>query len=170
MTTREKILVAAMVLAVLVGAYMIFSPTGGQESEVADLDRETITQQINAATTAALDGRLTSERESIITSALRPWVTNPFFRPPPVPVEMQEDDVTNVPDPLPDFVYQGYLETSTHQLAMINGRAYVVGEGMKEHGFEVLEINPNRVVIAFRKPSGKISWQQAYVLEDNFYE
>ncbi|PTN37525.1 hypothetical protein [Desulfonatronum sp. SC1] len=167
MANREKIMVLAMILAVVYGAYTLLAPAGILDTDVEELDRAAITEQIDATTTVARTGRLTSGQETVIQTALRPWIKNPFFRPPPVSAK-DKAAMVGVPDPLPEFVYQGYLETDTHRLAMINGRTYTVGERMREQGFEVLEIYPKTVVIAFRLPSGEVNWRQAYPLEDGF--
>ena len=132
-------------------------------------DRQMLLDQVKAATDAADHGRLSPRQQHVMQEALLPWPGNPFHRPAQdIAATEQNETVAMLPDPLPEFVYQGYLETDDVRLAMINGRPYAAGEIMRDAGFEVLTVHPRSVVIVYRAASGEVAWRQEYILEDGF--
>ncbi|WP_031386839.1 hypothetical protein [Desulfonatronum thiodismutans] len=168
MATREKILVLAMIVAVGYGAYAMFWPDERETASTVQ-DRQMLLDQVKAATDAADQGRLSPRQRHVMQEALLPWPGNPFHRhSPDIAATERNETEAAVPDPLPEFVYQGYLETDEVRLAMINGRPYAEGERMREPGFEVLTLNPKSVVIVFRAASGEVAWRKEYTLEDGF--
>jgi hypothetical protein len=154
-----------MIVAVGYGAYAMFWPDERETARTVQ-DRQVLLDQVKAATDAADQGRLSPRQRHVMQEALLPWPGNPFHC--RSSHAAQDEEEATIPDPLPEFVYQGYLETDEVRLAMINGRPYAEGEWMREPGFEVLTLNPKSVVIVFRAASGEVAWRKEYTLEDGF--
>lgn len=166
MATREKILVLAMIMAIAYGAYTVLAPAEKESAGNAQ-DRQMLLDQVKAATDAADQGKLTPRQKHVMQEALQPWPHNPFHRPSPDRTD-QEDAATVIPDPLPEFVYQGFLETDEMRLAIINGRAYAPGEFLEESGFFLVQIRDGSVILGYRQSSGSGMWQKEFYLEDEY--
>ncbi len=166
MATREKILILAMIMAIAYGAYSVLAPN---KNEIArnPQDRQVLLDQVKAATDAANQGKLTPRQKHVMQEALLPWSGNPFHRR-PAGMATNEQEVAALPDPLPEFVYQGFLETDEMRLAMINGRVYAPGEFLEEKGFILIQIRDSSVVLGYRQPSGRETWRQEFQLQDEY--
>ncbi len=154
MSTREKIIVGAMCLTILYGAYELFgsganlrkqppvqkNPVEELRNFVVDIGQKLIAQEI------------ADEYEYMIAKAGDDWTKDPFIHSSvPLKALLTIEKVDTPPKTeakQPDFLYTGYLSLGKKKLAIINGMEYVEGEGLDFKGYYVKSIAPRHVVVA----------------------
>ena len=165
MTTREKILVGLMCLAILYGAFELFwTPTThkppGRKTAVSDKDL----QKFAAEVAQKLDKEKMTDKEIYrIEKASVKWNKDPFLQDPgPLsdkkPVNALADHGEQ-PSGMPeDLVYSGYLQLGETKMAVINGMEYTVGESLGLNGLYIKKIGSQRVTI------GKLKSKETFQL------
>lgn len=147
MTTREKIIVGLMVLAVIYGVYTVFFATPRNVS-IPSGNRELET--LNSFVTKVAEKTKTSlskEQTYILQKARTDWKQDPFVQ--IQPKLTREEAAARQPLVLNrKVVYTGFLEMGAKRLAIINGMEYEVGDRLEPAGLIVRTINPTHVVVA----------------------
>ena len=156
MTTREKIIVALMVLAVAYGGYALFfeKPPGPKTLQTqAGLDSlNKFITQIAETTKSGL-----SEGDAyVIQEAESQWYQDPMVTintKTESEVKEKQEEV-QAPPPGVKIVYSGYLQMGDKSLAIVNGMEYEAGDELIQGGYVIRNISPSRVVLA-TTPDGK---------------
>ena len=148
MTTREKIIVALMLLAVGYGGYTFFlaGPPKGTAIESAG-DRELAA--LNLFITKVADktkNSLSKEQAYVLQKAQIEWKQDPLLQ---IEPEMsQEEREKRQPLVLKSkILYTGFLQMGGKRLAILNGVEYEVGDRLEPDGLILRDIHPNHVVI-----------------------
>lgn len=148
MSTREKIILCLVILAVGYAAYNFLADTPKRvhietEEGLTDLN-EIIADVIEEVDKAVL----TKTEAFIIGQAGAEWKRDPFLKPgPPVKFRL-ENGQAEVSAEEVSFTYSGYLEMADKKLAIINGIEYTAGEMLiNGGGYIVSSIFPTRVVL-----------------------
>lgn len=134
MSKREKILVAASVLALVVGLLLMIEPTkpGGEGASPKE-DITTLVATLGAAAnedpSRGLDG-------AVMARIRPPWGPDPFYGAGPVMF-----------DPAEDLHYQGYVRSGSRIVALINNREYRPGDEVEGRNLRVEAIAPDRVIL-----------------------
>ena len=156
MTTREKIIVGLMVLAVVYGVYAIFfeKPAGPQTLQTqTGLDSlNTFITQVAETTKSGL-----SETDAyIMQQAESQWYQDPMatIKTNTEAEAKQKEEELQAPPPDVKIVYSGYLQMGDKRLAIINGMEYEAGDELIQGGYVIRSISPSRVVLA-KTPDGK---------------
>jgi hypothetical protein len=158
MSKREKIIVGAMVVAILYGAYSFLFDSGPQKTLRISSGRavplqqyvvEVITQ-LKQADTSAVDGYLIEQAQGALN-------TNPFYRETAAREEIEtlkaeetaemERKAKEAAIAASRFAYTGFIEMGSTRLAIVNGREFSEGEMLNAEGMVLKRISPNAVVI-----------------------
>ena len=148
MTTREKIIVGLMVLAVCYGVYTIF--LAGPPDEDAfktggDKELETLNLFI-AKVADKTKNSLSKEQAYVLLKAQEKWKQDPLLQ---IEPEMSPEE-KEARQPLvleSKILYSGFLQMGDKRLAILNGIEYEIGDRLDPGGLIVREIYPNHVVI-----------------------
>jgi hypothetical protein len=156
MSKREKIILAAVLVALLYAAYTFYSEPSPQKANVA---AETELSGVRALATQLSDelkkDSLTDNERYILDRADAEWSTDPFL----------ERKLSSASAPgrgaagaqSNEFVYSGYLEVNQRRLAVVNGMEYVVGEQLESGGYIIKSIDPEKVVLEDLSKGGQIT-------------
>jgi len=152
MGKREKIILAAMCVAVLYGVYALFFESSSSKSKAAPAvsKKQEMIKIDTLVTTAAvaLKGNKTSAVDAyIIESAQKIWAGDPFYA--GLAVEKTDTEAAA-------FFYTGYIEHEGERLAIINGVDYRVGEELEIPGYTLIGITPSKAVIEHKESKGEI--------------
>jgi len=144
MSTREKIILCLVILAVGYVAYNFLADTPKRvhietEEELTDLKKLTadVIEEMDKAV-------LTKTEAFIIGQAGAKWKRDPFLKPgPPIKFGLESGQAEVLA-----FTYSGYLEMVDKKLAIINGIEYTAGEMLiNGGGYIVSNIFPTRVTL-----------------------
>ena len=165
MSTREKIVVGLMVLAILWGGYTLLFT--GSDNQVRG--PETSTQQLDetrafvqtVTETVAKEASAPSNTPYLLKRAAAAWTSDPFLdRQTALTYEaekMAQEEVKEVSAAELGLVYSGYLIAGDKSLAVINGLEYEEGEKLdREGGYIVKTISPIQVVIGREGSTSRI--------------
>ena len=147
MTTREKIIVGFMVVAIAYGVYTVFF-SAPREASISSGHKETDTLDsfVNKIAKQSKTG-LSKEQTYILQKARTEWKQDPFVR--IAPKMTREEKVNRQPLVLNSkILYTGFLEMGNKRLAIINGMEYEVGDILDQAGLVVKNISPSHVVVA----------------------
>ncbi|HUV50718.1 MAG TPA: hypothetical protein VMW78_06860 [Anaerolineae bacterium] len=148
MSTREKIILCFVILAVGYAAYNFLAATPKivhveTEDELTNLKKLTadVVEEVSRAV-------LTKTEAFIIGQAGAEWKRDPFLKP-GLPVKFEpESGRAEVSAEKARFTYSGYLEMADKKLAIINGIEYKAGEIIVNGGgYIVGSISPTRVAL-----------------------
>jgi hypothetical protein len=147
MTTREKIIIGLMVLAVVYGVYTVFFAA---PRDVSISRGEKGLETLNSFVTKVAEKTKTSlskEQTYILQKARTEWKQDPFIQ--IQPKLTREEEAARQPLVLTSkIIYTGFLEMGDKRLAIINGMEYEVGDSLEPAGLVVKTINPTHVVVA----------------------
>jgi hypothetical protein len=146
MTTREKIIVGFMVLAVIYGGYTVFL-SSPREAAISSGDKEL--EALNSFVTKVAERTKTdfSEQQAyILQKAQAAWKQDPLIQ--IQPKESREEQEARQPLVLKSkMLYSGFMQMGDTRLAIINGAEYEAGDRLEPEGLIVRSISPNHVVI-----------------------
>jgi hypothetical protein len=155
---RERIIVIAMIIVVIYGAYNFFSKPDdativeGSKKRMADLK-----QFVVEAATSLSNEYISATDQYIIEKAGKQWTQNPFLRTGSLltsePFEARAEVVVDSIK----LSYTGFLQTSDKHLAIINGTEYERGEQLSEAGYYIKKISPKHVVIGIKNNTENIT-------------
>ena len=151
LTTRQIVILAVMLLAVLYAAYDFLSKgrkgtaaveTGKKAEELGVLVKDiTATLTKDAPSPAAAH---------MIKQAETPWLRDPFYE----KIEAREASVTRemaqasaLAAVKGKILYTGYLDTGRKKIAIINGNEYVAGDTLDVDGYVLKNIDPTRITL-----------------------
>ena len=157
MSKREIILVIAMVLGVMYGAWELFF-AGGTPRQRAASAPAAAQPDLTAFVTETAARILPTEAEKGLKYAMAraagDWPGNPFLDKAPELFDSRKAvEETLEKDKAPEvvfaegMVYSGFLELGKVRLAIINGIEYQAGEMIEHADLKLAEIQPNRVVM-----------------------
>ena len=148
MTTREKIIVALMVLAIGYGGYTFFLSGPPDEQAFSSAgDREL--KALNLFITKVADktkNRLSKNQAYVLQKAQMEWRQDPLLQ---IEPEMSPEE-KEARQPLvlkSKILYTGFLQMGHKRLAILNGIEYEVGDRLEPDGLILRGIHPNHVVI-----------------------
>jgi len=148
MTTREKIIVGLMVLAMVYGVYTIFFAGPPEETAFktgGDKELETLNLFI-AKVAEKTKNSLSNKQAYVLQKAQTDWKQDPLLQ---IEPEMSPDEI-EAHQPLvleSKILYTGFLQMGDKRLAILNGIEYEIGDRLDPGGLIVREIYPNHVVI-----------------------
>jgi hypothetical protein len=150
MSTREKILVGLMIVAVCLGALVLISDGRNETaSKGASSATQPLTQMLTRLTAQFGNDTSLEGNRYILSMARSPWQKNLF--PEGVDALSTTAEATGSADMLPAnvaLVYSGFIETPHRRVAIINGIEYVVGDQLDKSVYTVQGIAPTQVVLA----------------------
>ena len=150
MSTREKIIVALAVVALLYGVYIVFLEPKAKEqpftnTQKTDLDGlKTFITKVAAATKEGL-----SEKDNyVLQRAENQWIRDPLVRiKKPEKSETDSQKTFEKANLTKAIQYTGFLEMGTMRLAIINGNEYAAGDRLENSGYIVRSISPTQIVV-----------------------
>lgn len=142
MTTREKLIVGAMVVAVAYAGFSLVQgsrrkPSGGRQAPKAGELQAFVAQ--SRAQLATI--RLTAGERAVLDATRMEWDGAPFA------VFSGVTAVKTDGSGPPAYRYTGFVQAGGVRLAIINGREYRVGEPLLDGSGVVETIAPGRVVL-----------------------
>lgn len=154
MSTREKIVIIIMILAIAYAGYDFFLSSPPKTTSV-DTERELeLLNKLVTDVTQNLSKEDLSETDAyILARAEVDWVKDPFCK---------EKFISETPKSAAKvsheitFNYSGFVEMAQKKMAIINGLEYETGEELELGGHIVRKIYPNKVVIEVREKKRKI--------------
>jgi hypothetical protein len=149
MTTREKILVGLMIVAIVVGGYLLLakpSPSGPPPTETAPQDR--LNKMVVELSAALEHNDNVQTQRRILQLAETPWSAQLFLASQGQlgRFESSVGDAAKPPSNVA-FTYSGYVATPGHKVAVINGLEYLQGERLDASGYVVQRIESKQVFI-----------------------
>ena len=148
MSTREKILVGLMLIALCLGSLMLFSDGPQEQGSSAASDKpNSITQMLTNMAAKFGNNKGREQNQYGLSMARAPW-PNIFLSGDEMMAQPTEALISA--DMLPSnmsLVYSGYIETPQRRVAIINGIEYIVGELLDKSQLVIRHIDPQRVVL-----------------------
>jgi hypothetical protein len=148
MTTREKIIVALMVLAVIYGVYVVFFSAPMEEDaskSAGDKELKALNSFINKVADKTKSS-LSKKQAYVLQIAETEWKQDPLMHLRP---KISKEEI-EARQPLvleSKILYTGFLQMGDKRLAILNGIEYEVGDQLEPGGLVVRGIHPNHVVI-----------------------
>jgi hypothetical protein len=153
MTTREKIIVGIMCLAIIYGAFDLTvsrksrrttpTPVGNTIHELKSFVSE-IDQKLNSQ-------QLAKEYPYVINQVVASWEKDPFIQSAkPLQKRLNSDPKeqrSKLRTERASFNYSGYIQLGTTRMAIINGMEYAEGESLADKTYYVKSISPQSVII-----------------------
>ena len=154
MTTREKILVGLMCLAILYGAYELFwtPSTRKVTKQKVTATGEDLHKFAGEVTQKLVKEKLPEVATYRIEKASTSWTKDPFLQT-ASPLTATKPSAPSVSPAVqnlseqPDLVYTGYLQLGDKMMAVINGMEYAVGESLGANDLYVKHITGQSVTI-----------------------
>jgi hypothetical protein len=165
MSTREKIVVVLMVLAVLWGGYtLMFSGSDTKDGGVVTSNQQLEDTRVfaqNITETVAKEASAPSNTPYLLKRAAVAWTRDPFLdRQTALTYEaekMAQEENKEISAAELGLIYSGYLIAGDKSLAVINGLEYEEGEKLdREGGYIVKTISPIQVVIGREGSTSRI--------------
>ena len=151
MSTREKILVGLMIVAVCLGGWMLISDgqKEKQPSKTVSAGQQPLTQMLTRVTTQFGDESSLEENRYALSMAQSPWRKNLFAEGPDLlPASTEASEASEGLPANVSLVYSGFIETPKRRVAIINGIEYVVGDQLDQSVYKIQHIAPTQVVLA----------------------
>jgi hypothetical protein len=157
MSKREKIILFAMVLAILYGGYKLFNTPFSDTGIESPRQKEARLDEFVTDIAVKLKEKDVSKTDKfIIARAKEAWAGDPFLKIGlPVASEVKQERV-QASTPNMSFKYSGYMEMGRQRLAVINGMEYVVGDELEPGGYIVNSISASQVVIGIKNTNQNI--------------
>jgi len=153
--TREIIILAVTVVALLYGGYDFFFAKGNKAVTVDATKSMAELQTFMTEMTVVLGKDTPSPVDAhMIKRSEAAWVRDPFYnrkaeRAWAVAGEAAQAAGTAAPKSL--FSYTGYVEAANRQIVVINGHEYVTGDALEVEGYVLKAVYPTRVSIYNRE-------------------
>lgn len=154
MTTREKILVGLMCLAILYGAYELFwtPSTRKVTKQKVTATGEDLRTFAGEVTQKLVKEKLPEEANYRIEKASTSWTKDPFLQTSGPLTDKKPNDASanqavQTHAEQPDLVYTGYLQLGNKMMAVINGMEYAAGESLGVDDLYVKRISGQSVTI-----------------------
>jgi hypothetical protein len=150
MQTREKILVGAMVLALMYGAVALILPqfaSGRGSGQAADT-------YVNDVRATLSSPRLNEQEQQVLDAAVKPKPRNPFRAPATLRQATGNSPVR----------YTGFIRLGGQILAVLNGREYRQSETIRGTEWVVQSIDTERVELS-AKDGGHTLWVMLETVE-----
>ena len=148
MTTREKIIVGLMVLAVVYGVYTVFF-SAPRETDAFKSGGDKELESLNSFITKVADktkNSLSKEQAYILQKAQTKWKQDPLLQ--IQPKMSREEEEARQPLVLDNKIaYTGFLQMGDKRIAILNGLEYEVGDILEPGGLILRNIHPDHVVI-----------------------
>jgi hypothetical protein len=150
MSTREKILVGLMILALCLGGLLLISDGQPKKTSRAAVGQpKPLTQMITRVTAQFGNPSSLEENRYTLSMAQSPWRKNLFAGGPGLlSAAAATSDAAAVLPANVSLIYSGYIETPQRRVAIINGIEYVVGDQLDQSAYKVQRITPTQVVLA----------------------
>lgn len=153
MTTREKIIVGLMCLAILYGGWELVGSRGTTKPTAPATDAvEQVRTFVSDLTKKIVAEKVPAEYLYMTSQAGDQWAKDPFLlTQEPLTSEKERELPKTEPEKLnarPNLEYTGYLQVGTSLLAIINGMEYAAGDALSLEGYYVKNISPRNVIIA----------------------
>jgi hypothetical protein len=146
MSKREKIILAVMLVALAIAAFIFFSGPSAQNPSVAnEKELANVKALSTQLTTDVKKDALTDSEKYVLERAEADWPRDPFLGKKLSPVSQIAGGAAGTRPA--DFAYSGYLDVGNRRLAIINGLEYLVGDQLESGGFVVKSIDPEKVVL-----------------------
>lgn len=157
MTTREKIIIGLMCLAIFYGAWELIG--NRKQTNTTVLQNENPVEQarilISDLSQKVISEKVPDEYQQIINQAGENWSKDPFLLENEALKSQKEAEKVDAPEnnvkSRPTFRYSGFLQVGNVKLAIINALEYAVGESLNVDDFYVKSISSQSVVIAQTK-------------------
>lgn len=156
MTRRERIIVAATVVAALYGGYQFLAPKAKKPSSG---QRGVVSENLTPFA-AEVVGRMRKLDAGgtdayVVARGNSPWPSNPFFQGRIQPEE-EAAAAMAVETVVDQLSFSGYLQIGDRTFAIINGTEYETGETLPGFGLTVVSIEPKRVALSEDGGSGTV--------------
>lgn len=151
LTTRQIVILAVMLLAVLYAGYDFLSK-GRKSAAAVDTGKkvEELGKLVNEITATLTKDTPSPATAHMIGQAEAPWPRDPFYE----KIEAREVSVTRemaretaLAAVKGKILYTGYLDTGRKKIAIINGNEYVSGDALDVEGYVLKSIDPTRITL-----------------------
>ncbi|MBU2549690.1 MAG: general secretion pathway protein GspB [Proteobacteria bacterium] len=151
MSKREKIIIVAMVAAVLIGGYLFLFDQPSKPKAAAQDPSVKELEKIAAEVTANLvkEAVKPANEQYIVNKASSQWPDNPFFQSSKAAKKTEEDKPPEIIEKAGDVIltFSGYLEIGRRRMAVINGIEYEVGDKVESAGMSIKSISAEQVIL-----------------------
>jgi hypothetical protein len=145
MNSREKIIVASMLVALSYGIYSFVSVPSSQNTNVPAEKQSASVKALSSQLSEDLKkDSLTETERYVLERAEAEWPSDPFLGEKLSSTPQTARGAGGQPS---DFNYSGYVDVGQKRLAIINGMEYQVGEQLQSGGYVVQSIDPEKVVL-----------------------
>ena len=146
MSKREKIILLAMALTVLVGGYVFFFDSKDAHQDKPPTFSLEEAKAVHSTVEAGLAKSVLDAQEKYILRAIqRPWDRDPFRS---MTAEQHEEIMeAETPGEILQFTYSAYVEVGDHFVAVINSREYETGDMLAEDGYRLVRVDAKSALI-----------------------
>jgi hypothetical protein len=154
--TREIIILAVTVLALLYGGYDLFLAKGKKTVTVDATKNIAELQTFMTEMTVVLGKDTPSPVDAhMIRRSEAAWVRDPFYNRKAERAWAMAGEAAQAAGtaaaPKSLFSYTGYVEAGDRQIVVINGHEYVAGDALEVEGYVLKAVHPTRVSIYNRE-------------------
>jgi len=158
LNTRQIVILGVMVLAILYGAYELFSSGRGKQLPADTAKKTADASALIGEMTAALAKDTPSPLEAhMIRRAEAAWPKDPFYERKTYAEWGAAKEAANAPGasmpgaPRVQFNYTGFVEWSGKRIAVINGNEYAAGDTLDVEGYMLKAVTPTRISVYNRE-------------------
>ena len=158
LNTRQIVILGVMVLAILYGAYDLFSSGRGKPVSADPAKKTADASAFIGEMTAALAKDTPTPLEAhMIKRAEAAWTKDPFYERKTYAEWGAAKDAANAPGasmpgaPRVQFNYTGFVEGSGKRIAVINGNEYAAGDALDVEGYMLKAVTPTRISVYNRE-------------------
>lgn len=160
---REKIILIAMILAVMYGLFeFLFSSSPDPDMVANQKKLEELKNSLSTSAIVISTAKLSDNQLYIIDNAAREWENNPFKNNlsrdilPGEKVNSAQEGKDNKKG-IRELIYSGFLSMAKKRVAIINGLEYEVGDELETGGYIVNRIKPSEVLLKIKNQAKIIS-------------
>lgn len=160
---REKIILIAMILAVMYGLFeFLFSSSPDPDLIASKKQLDKLKSSLSSSALVISTGKLSDNQLYIIDNVARDWANNPFNNNfsrdilPGEKVTSGQEGKDNKKG-VRELIYSGFLSMAKKQVAIINGLEYEVGDELETGGYIVNQIKPSEVLLKIKNQAKIIS-------------
>jgi hypothetical protein len=152
LTTRQILILGAMLLAILYGAYDLFFSAPNKPAVVATVktgaDLNAFIGDIAATLTKDPPSQVVAYT---INRAEMEWLRDPFYEPKSNREEIFAKEIARIQEASAavkgQLSYTGYVDMGHKKIAVVNGNECVVGDGLGIGGYMLNSIYPDKIII-----------------------
>lgn len=144
---RQIIIIAIAAVALLYGAYTVFSGGKGQKDN-PKINPVEKSSYVNNIAGDFMKNALSLSDTYIVERAEADWEKNPFWEKSSYREWANKDKAKTTESSTAKIIYSGYIDIGQKQMAVLNGIEYSIGDELEINGYVLKKITALKVVLS----------------------